>query len=75
VRVVVSGVPDDFDLNAGVEIEVLGFVHYGYELRAVWRDDDGYVSSVPTAFIRMLPNTADSVRKQDAETLGVGVLG
>jgi len=41
----------------GQRIEVLGFVFYGGLLRAVWRDDEGWVSDIPVEAIRMMPKT------------------
>jgi hypothetical protein len=64
-------------IDTGQRIEVVGFVHHSRITWAVWRDDHGLLFEVPSYAIRMLPNVTDSVRltKQDAETLGVGVLG
>lgn len=50
----------NYELEVGQGIEVLGFVapingRGGYTLEAVWRDEQGYIWTIPTSAIRMEP--------------------
>src|SRR5688500_13450065 len=57
-----------WDVTRGQEIEILAFVSKGYETCAVWRDDYGYINTIPTHVLRMLPNV-DSADKAAMDKL------
>lgn len=54
---VIADIPSD--IQANTLVEVIGFVYYAGTLRAVYRDDEGYVADVPVAYIRMLPHVVE----------------
>lgn len=56
-------------LQSQERVEVLGFVHYGGALRAVYRDDGGLVSDIDVSGIRMVPNTYDEVLVNELDTI------
>ena len=49
----------DGDLTVGDRIEIVGYVWQGFQLLAVYRDERGYVWTLPTMVLRLEPHVSE----------------